>query len=195
MCIKDKIIKIFKRILNNYQKSIFNSFALYWKVYGGIHALIKSAYLHLALLITFLLLPLWWHMEISERIVCWYTLCINIIPNILGFTLGGYAIFLAFGDKQFLKIIAETSENPNEITPFLKVNGAFIHFIIVQCCSLILAIIGNTWKLQYGLIAILGVLLLIYSLLTALAAAFALLNLGNWYNRYLNTQKNTDDNG
>ena len=103
--------------------------------------------------------------------------------------MGGYAIFLAFGDKTFLKALAKYENNSqNEITPFLKANGAFIHFIVVQCFCLLFALIGNAWNAKAGVAAFLGVLLLVYSLTTALAAALALLNLSNWYNVFLNKE-------
>jgi len=69
----------------------------YWVVYGGWPALIWSPYFHLSLVLLVItasqwINPLWWDSVLS------------IVPNLLGFTLGGFAIFLSFGDDRFKAI-------------------------------------------------------------------------------------------
>lgn len=162
--------------LNDSYRNISHSLRLYWNTYGGLEALTSSPYLHFSIFITFICYPF-------SPDASWYKLILSIIPNLLGFTLGGYAILLAFGDELFRKIISGKGPE-GEQSPFMRVNGAFIHFIVVQVISILVAILGHSYQIKGGVIGLFGFLLLIYSLLTAAAAAFAILNVANWFDEY-----------
>ena len=77
-------------------------------------------------MLTALLWPIW-----LEGSIKWHELAIGIIPNILGFTLGGYAILLAFGNEKFMFLISGEFADKKP-SPFLVLNGAFVHFIVIQ---------------------------------------------------------------
>ena len=67
--------------------------------YGGLTAVIRSPYFHVSL---FLLVPtigIW-------STPGWWDLPIGILPNIISFTLAGYALFMGFGDEKFRRLMA-----------------------------------------------------------------------------------------
>jgi len=108
---------------------------------------------------------------------------------VLGFSLAGYAIWLALGDERFRSLISETEEG--KPSPFMQVNAAFVHFMLLQVLSLIVALLFKAYfdgeSLQ-GIVVILssaGFLIFVYSLLCVLAATFAILRVSSWYERFV----------
>jgi phage FluMu protein Com len=81
-------------------KSAAKIYGKYWIAYGGWQAMKRSPYLHAAIVLLVLTTPFW---------VCraWWEQVISVIPSLLGFTLGGFAMFLGFGNKKFLALLAE----------------------------------------------------------------------------------------
>ena len=169
--------------------SFFKTVKLYFKIYGGIKALVSSPYLALAVVISGICHPVWSHPPFTP---VWYTLPLDIIPNLLGFTLGGYAILLAFGDKEFLKLISGTREGDEEPSPFMVINGAFVHFIILQMISLLLALIGLSLGKNTGIFAMLGFTIFIYALLTTIAATFSIMNVSSSFDEFNNPPPATE---
>lgn len=149
----------------------------YWERYGGCWALITSPYFHASILVSLVSANAW----INEG---WQEIVINVMPNLLGFSLGGYAIFLAFTDHKFLSIL---KKDGNDDSPYMVVNASFAHFIVVQVLALLYALVSSSlvWAHVYILSEILsfvGYTIFIYSLFSALASVFALLRLASWYN-------------
>jgi len=162
-------------------KSYFNvldKIKLYWKYYGGFYELIRSPYLGFALVLTLLT----WN-----RLDSWDSLVIDIVPNILGFTLGGYAILLAFGDEKFLEFLINRDDD-EEASYFIGLSTAFIHFIIVQTLAILTALIKKAFLL-FSILNLLGVFLLYYSIFTALAAAFAIFGLFRIFHKFYQSKK------
>ncbi len=62
--------------------------------------------------------------------------CIDLIPGLLGFILGGYTILIGFGDTNFLKWINRHHNNSN-YSLYSKLNGVFAFVIIFQLATLI----------------------------------------------------------
>lgn len=164
------------------------SIRLYWKCYGGWWGLFGSPYLFISELIAYGCYPLWHHP--GDRY--WYDLTLSVLPNLLGFTLGGYAILLAFGNDRFRKLISGADED-GKPSPFLVVNGAFIHFILLQSLAIILALIGIAYSIKSGFFAFIGFWVFLYSLSTAVAAAFAVLNLAEWFDIWASIIEDEDD--
>jgi hypothetical protein len=108
-----------------------NIFVTYYRAYGGFLEFLKSPYLYVSLILTFALYPHWASAE-------WWEDVLSIMPNLLGFSLGGYAMFLAIGDEKFRGFLAgkEEDEDDGIESPFLALNGAFVHFIIFQVLAL-----------------------------------------------------------
>lgn len=138
-------------------KGVIKNFIRYWGAYGGWKALFCSPYLHISIILGFLTWNTWWN-------ECWWETVIGIIPNLLGFTLGGFAIFISFGNEKFQSILAtpdrenlskkdedgsesKISSNKNEKpTIYISLCATFVHFIIVQMFSLIYAILVKSMQ-------------------------------------------------
>lgn len=163
----------------------------YWKAYGGFRALLRSPYLWFSFTLTLILYPTWSATE-------WWTDVISIIPSLLGFSLGGYAMWLAIGDDDFRKLISG-EEADGTSSPYMEVNATFVHFIFLQLISLILALIAKAFAFElpkdHFLIVHLGdyfwamckagyfisYFVFIYAVMTILAATLALFRVSSWY--------------
>jgi len=106
-----------------------------------------------------------------------------MLPDLLGFTLGGYAMLLAFGSERFLMVLSAAKNG--DVSSFMKVNAAFVHFIVVQAVGVIYALICSAWSVKAGVFSFVGFVIFVYSLFSALAAAFAVLRLAKWYDKFL----------
>lgn len=103
------------RNTNGMYKGVLNIFGTYWRAYGGWIALLKSPYFHAALV----LLALTFHTWTAED---WWEDVTSVLPNLLGFTLGGFAIFIGFGDERFRALLAEPEEDKQgEVRPTMRV--------------------------------------------------------------------------
>jgi len=181
-----------------------NVVSKYWNAYGGFKALVKSPYLWTALILTAFLFPHWSNSN-------WWDDVLSIMPNLLGFSLGGYAMWIAIGDDNFRKLISGESQK-GETSPYMEVNAAFVHFILLQMLSIILSLIAKAYyfiwsdKLSIlqdyntiiGVITFLGYFfsyfIFIYALLSAVAATLALLSVSSWYDMYQTEQINLERN-
>lgn len=159
----------------------------YFDSYGGFVEMVKSPYLVLSFILNLFLYKSWttslWISDVKE-----------IIPSILGFSLGAYAIIATFGNETFQKIIADEEEGNN--TLYRKINTAFIHFIMVQTLSLLFAILcPSLLALPYGFLEIIvsfvGNMIFIYSIFLAIASVLTIFRVTKIYQRYINVmQKN-----
>jgi hypothetical protein len=163
-----------------YYKGVRKSFQTYWQLYGGWLALYRSPYLHLAILLSIASFPLW---TSSKGQVTWYGIAISVLPNLLGFTLGGFAILLAFGNEKFLSRICGP-DNDGTPSPYLKLCGSFAHFIVVQVLALMLGFLGNAWPTENWFANFLGLAVFYYAILTTLMATLAILNMCNWFDSF-----------
>jgi len=118
-------------------KAVLEIWGRYWDVYGGWWALVCSPYLHLSIVVTAALWPLWWEKD-------WWDKVLDIQPSMLGFTLGGFALMLAGATDKFGMFLARARvrhEKPDS-TPLAKMAVAFVHFILMQMVSLLLALVS-----------------------------------------------------
>jgi len=177
-------------------------FQRYWQIYGGFPALIKSPYFWISIFITALLFPHWSSTN-------WWDDVLSIMPNLLGFSLGGYAMWIAIGDDNFRKLISGEDED-GTASPYMEVNAAFVHFIILQILSMLFALTAKAYSFPvsadnpiviffgeyYKFICLAGYgisyLIFIYALLSALAATFALLRVSSWYDSFQSHQKENE---
>jgi hypothetical protein len=182
------MFKSFKKDLSPY-KYVGESICRYWEIYGGWHALLCSPYFHFSFIISLICYPVW---TAEHEGWAWFNLCISVIPNLVGFTLGGYAMILAFGNEKFRSLIAGPDDN-GDASPFMKVNATFIHFILMQMLSLLIALIEIGWSIKTGVFAFIGFTVFIYALLTGIAAAFAILRLARWFDDFIKVHKNREE--
>ncbi|WP_241971160.1 hypothetical protein [Actinobacillus lignieresii] len=176
---------------------VFKIFRYYWKSYGGVSALVLSPYLHLAILLLPLSYYQWTHRD-------WWDLSLAILPNLLGFSLGGFAIFLGLGDEVFRSILATKDTNSKSST-YVVVSATFVHFIIVQALAIMFALIAKSlafypfWMTQeifcyfkyitpifWGV----GYLLLLYSITSMIAVVMAIFRCSKWYETFIEKDNN-----
>lgn len=165
------------------------SFSIYWAAYGGWHEFFRSPYVHISALITvFVLLN-------AETLSDWRSIALSAIPSMLGFTLGGYALLIGFSDKEFVKklILQYDEEGGAEQgqvrpTPYMQINGAFAHFIIVQSMTVVFAYVSKISNLNIQFLDALGNFLLLYTFTLVVAATFAVLTFADWYDTFGNRQ-------
>ncbi|MRG95591.1 hypothetical protein [Polyangium spumosum] len=187
--------------------------ARYWHAYGGWGDVFASVYFHVAFVICALSYGFW---TVPE----WWDLVISVVPSLLGFTLGGYALLVGFLSEGFRSAISGPKTLPDgttEESPFIKVNSAFVHYIIVQMLALLsaslakachgtpkhslLAVISSILHVSdaaLGQVAIalwgIGFLIFTYSMTLSAAAAFSVFRIGTWIDKYGN-DGSADENG
>ncbi|HBC3405476.1 hypothetical protein [Vibrio parahaemolyticus] len=160
----------------------------YWLAYGGWKALFSSKYFWGAAALNSLLFNSWYPVESK-----WWEMVLSITPNFLGFTLGGFAMWVAIGDEKFKGLIAGADEE-DEISPYMEVNATFTHFLLLQILALILAIIAKSFDaivinnpymaIAARIYAFSAHFVFVYALLTTIAAVFAILKVAKWYDEY-----------
>ena len=152
-----------------------------WKDFGGWHGMLSSPYFWLAAILTLGCYPLWLDGD-------WWALSIDVVPSLLGFSIGGFAIFLAFGDERF-RLLISGSDDDGRISPFATVCVQFTNFVVVQFGALMFALVAKAVS-TFGcapvdrFLGAFGVMALFYSLTLALAAVASLLKLARSYDKY-----------
>lgn len=195
---------LLKRIVEPYQ-GLLGLFAVYWKSYGGLVGIVSSPFFHASLLLLMITAGIW----TAEN---WWATVTSILPNVLGFTLGGYAIWLAWGDEEFKKLISGKKAildgngghvEQSQASPYMEVSATFAHFVMVQLLALLAAIVAqglnfcpseDSWirsVFSRDALAVVRMLgwgvgfwLFLYALMTALAAAMAIFRITHWYDAH-----------
>jgi hypothetical protein len=164
--------------------------AFAWRSSGGFRALFRSFDFWLAFTVCVVSAPMW----VTDK---WPDQVISVLPNLLGFTLGGFAIFLGFGSDEFKGAIAQSDE---AASPYMSVSAAFINFVAFQLAALMWALAAKAlyfetpavlrpmaevilWASYVG--GAVGYFLFTYSLALVLRAAVRIFRLSRWYNMYL----------
>lgn len=176
-------------------KGVASIFKVYWTAYGGSGALLRSPYMHAAVLLLALTTPFW-------TVPLWWDQCLAVLPNLLGFTLGGFAIFIGFGDEKFRALLAE--DDGKQVNAYVALCATFVHFIVVQALALLAAVLAKAWwfyapwmepmrallPLLNGIGGALGYGLFLYALLSVLAATMHIFRIAHLY---ANFQGNTQE--
>lgn len=177
-------------------KDLIKFFREYWQKYGGLNSLLNSPYLQVAILITLFTYGFWYKHS-------WWEQSFSILPSILGFTLGGFAIFLGFGSDEFKKIM---SKKEHGTSPYLDMVTSYTHFVLIQLLAIIFAIIAqganqvNPFNIDDALNSVLklvsgfiGYGLLVYSLLLSLAVCLAIFDLASVFAEYITVKANLEE--
>lgn len=104
----------------------------YWEAYGGASTILKSKFVYLAIVITWINYPIW-----SEP--KWWDQVTTILPTILGFTIAAFSIFLSLGNKIF-KSAVHKRRAQGRVPLYLKICAMFAHQMFVQAAAVLLAI-------------------------------------------------------
>jgi Co/Zn/Cd efflux system component len=163
--------------LTNSWKGLGTGVRRYWVIYGGYRALLGSPYLHIALAISGICIWLWAKNEHSEYIAKASDIAISAIPNLLGFTVGAFAIVLAFSSAEIFKTLAEEGE-PQSF--FMKLTANLVHFILIQVIALVSGIVAKIT--DYRALDVLTLVFLLYAILATFSAALQLFQTAMIYN-------------
>jgi hypothetical protein len=191
-----------KRLVDSYV-GLWRLVAAQWAVYGGMSALVTSPYLHLSVILTAVAYHLW-------SVEGWWELPLSVLPNLLGFTLGGYALLMGVGGDDFRKKISGTKQRADGRTkpsPFLLLNASYLHFLMVQAAALLTAVMAKAahgselvaanvylQKLAKAYWAI-GFMLFIYSLALTFAAVLSVFRVGKALDTFNPDQKREPNGG
>lgn len=71
----------------------------------------------------------------------WWELVIGIIPSLLGFTLGAFALIMATATDRFGAVLSKARkfDEPVAQAPLAELSSAFVHFILVQLVAIVFA--------------------------------------------------------
>lgn len=154
----------------------FSAFSTYWKAYGGWFALLTSPYLWLSGIFAAACKPIWFDQR--ESGFAWLEWTFAVLPSMVSFSLGAMAIFLALSNRIFLRLVRQGGAEKSYL---MVVAAAFFHFIVVQFATLFSAVLASGYKNVF--FSGLTFWLFIYSLACGVAAAAALLDMAEIFNR------------
>lgn len=184
-----------------YFRNVLEPFTWYWEAYGGLSALVRSWYLHLAAVLTVLMFSTW----TSDG---WWDEPLHILPNIIGFSIGSFAVLAGIGSQTFRELLHGPSKR-TKTSPLLEAGATFVHFLLVQVAGVVCALVAKSWQytptgenwigrliigspilsFTASVITYIGsffsYLLFMYSLLLAIAAVMAIFKLVRLYDNYV----------
>lgn len=172
-------------------------FSKYWGAYGGAQALFRSPYLHLAVLMTAVTFNTW-------KETAWWADVIATLPNVLGFTLGGLAIFISFGDEEFRSLLADPDDDETAVdwqqrhSMYVGLCASFVHFILVQALALLIAFIAKAlhfdapWLAPWAglikagdvIVGAIGYLVFLYALTSVVSVTMHVFRIATMYEQY-----------
>lgn len=155
-----------------------------WRAYGGSTGFFCSPYLWAScagtVIIRYFAVENW----------KWYTTSLAVLPNLLGFSLGGYAVLLAFGDGRFLDALRGPEPDGTD-SPYIKASASLAWFVLAQVLALIVSIFfeftvsspepGSTWEALQNLGFFLGCWLFLYAIFLSLASTLSIFFLSRMY--------------
>ena len=171
-------IKEFKERTQEEYHSFKNNVIEYAELFGDIYNIILSPYFLIACVLgcatVFLL----------KENYKWTEIAFMVLPSLLGFSIGGYAILISFGDEGFRQFLASTYIS-HQTSLFQIINGVFLHFIVIQVISVIFAALIYTISPASFFINFIGCSFFYYALSFCVAAAFEIKTVGKWYQNYI----------
>lgn len=178
-----RLIKHVKYFFHQFFSPV-KSFSLYFSSYGGWGALLKSIYFWASIILA--ILSCYFNLEASGNGAqkwSWINSAKSIFPSVLGFSLGGYAILISFGDKDFLAVLRMKNED-EKISPYMKINGSFLHFIFLQFLGLFFSSLAEMTHSEYNLVVyFLGSAIFFYAICSIIMTALTILNAASWFDK------------
>lgn len=174
-------------------RTAFELMQMAFRLFGGVKGMFQTWFFWVAFVVWVISAPGW---TVAE----WWKDAISVLPNLLGFTLGGFAIFLGFGSDSFKEMISSEDE---EKAQYMSVSSVFLMVVATQVLALLWAICcAATWQptpdwlksfatvFYYGKFVFwgLGFFLYVYAISMALQAALRIFRLSRWYHSFLITQ-------
>jgi hypothetical protein len=184
-------------------RGVLRIYERYWRAYGGFAALIRSPYLHAALVTTLICFKVW----LSPG---WWTMATSILPDVTGSAfIIALALFTSVGDVEFKKFLMDPDEDDEEATTaYIKLCATFVHFIFVQTVALLFAVIVKAMYFPWvnapeffkavlpwlnGTAGFIGFSLFVYSMMGVLAVTMNIFRIASIHQAY--HQINIDSQG
>lgn len=123
-------------------KGLWNALLRYWADYGGWKGFYSSPLLHLSIIISTSSYSVWTQPN-------WIDVPLSLLPNLLGFSLGAYALIFSLADERLLSALNAPTTDGSP-TRLRMVNATFLHFILIQTAAIIFAL-SNKSTLLYDL--------------------------------------------
>lgn len=189
--IKEKYKGVLVPLKEQY-KGVLETLQNYFSAYGGAKLLATSPYLHFSIFISMLLYGIWYKHS-------WWDISMSVLPNLLGFSLGGYAISLTLGNDKFQSLLSEKDKNEKH-SPYIVISASFLHFIIMQFIAILVSFMFKSFGTVFTnasssgilqLVSYFGFCVFIYSIMTGIAASLAIFNYSKMFDIY-NSQNEYD---
>lgn len=145
----------------------------YSRIFGGLYGLVSSPFLHCAIVLGVLC------KVIGAPDPGFGQVGIAILPNLLGFTIGGMAIVLSVAGH---KIFISLAEEGDPRSFFIKLIVAVLHYIIVQVSTLIFCVVD--YNKPNGVVDLLVAIMLMYCLCLAVSIGIQLFQMARIYNAH-----------
>jgi hypothetical protein len=152
-----------------------SALSTYWVVYGGWRALILSKYFWIAIFLTAALYGVWVDGDARKNLS---QAIIDIVPSLLGFSVGAMAILMVFSQSRFFEVL---SEGGKPDSAFLDLGSKFVHFVLVQTAAILAGMFVKAYP-NSMMLGIVATFLLNYAVMTAVATALALFGMAEIYN-------------
>lgn len=169
--------KIYKILYSNFSAS-YNDWKEYHDYFGNIGELILTPYFLFAVLFSAICNLFCSDLENNS----WYSYALGGLPSLLGFSIGGYAIIITFGDSDFRKFLATEYKQKNF---FLIINGTFIHFIIIQAIAFFCALVAQRFSIENCWGNFFLSIPFYYSFVLTISVAFNIKSISKWYVNFL----------
>lgn len=149
----------------------------YWRYFGTPFAIILSPYMHVAFVFSF------FYFFCSGNAKDWTDAAVATIPSILGFSLTGYAVIVSFGGREFVRFLSRPrGKERNNL--FLVITATFLHLVIFQVVSLLIAIFIKKTGFGGLVLSFFGATTYFYSIMLCVAAVFEVKTLSKWYSAF-----------
>ncbi|MEN7433742.1 hypothetical protein VA599_23640 [Chromobacterium sp. TRC.1.1.SA] len=117
---------------------VLNSILRLVSGYGGVCAIFMTLHFWISVVMLLLTMQYWMRHE-------WWGQVLNTIPTLLGFSIGGFAIFISLGDHDFKKALCHELESAAEGTPttFKTITTQICLASLSQALAMLVAILAN----------------------------------------------------
>lgn len=166
----------------------FHPYNIFKRSYGGIIQVIGSTYFIIAGIITTLCKPLWLPQLASD--LSWPTTALSVVPSLLSFSIGGFAIFLAFSHIQILSL---SREDGADNSLYMEICSSFYVSIVIQALSIFLCLVVLSYTNYFysyivKTVSFIGFVLFCSAITSVIAVASTLVQMALLINR----EKNMD---
>lgn len=145
-------------------------------MYGGWKALALSPYLWCAGIFAALCKPIWFDGAVNG--FAWTEWALSLLSGLISFSIGGLAVFLAFSNESFLKLLRQKGKDNSYL---MIVTTAFFHFILVQFAGIATIVLVISFKTVF--LSGIAFWLFCYAVACGIAAAAALVGNAEVLNR------------